>query len=51
MEPVGAGNVVEGSDTGGSSVTEQIYRKQIRPVIDDGATAIDRLFPDDAPEK
>lgn len=32
--------------SGGSNVTELIYRKQIRPVIDDGATAIDRLFPD-----
>ncbi len=31
----------------GSSVTELIYRKQIRPVIDDGATAIDRRFPDE----
>jgi integrase len=34
--------------TGGSTVTEQIYRKQIRPVIDDGATAMNRLFPDAA---
>ncbi|TCK27115.1 site-specific integrase [Pseudonocardia endophytica] len=34
--------------TGGSTVTEQIYRKQIRPVIDDGATAMNRLFPDEA---
>ena len=32
--------------TGRSNVTELIYRKQNRPVIDDGATAIDRLFPD-----
>lgn len=32
--------------SGGSNVTELIYRKQIRPVIDDGATAINRLFPD-----
>ncbi|MBC3194149.1 site-specific integrase [Pseudonocardia sp. C8] len=31
--------------TGGSTVTELIYRKQIRPVIDDGATAMDGLFP------
>lgn len=30
---------------GGSTVTEQVYRKQIRPVIDDGATAMDRIFP------
>nr|WP_243653974.1 tyrosine-type recombinase/integrase [Pseudonocardia endophytica] len=33
--------------TGGSNVTELIYRKQIRPVIDDGATAMNRLFPED----
>lgn len=31
--------------TGGSTVTELIYRKQDRPVIDDGATAMDGLFP------
>ena len=37
--------------TGGSNVTELIYRKQIRPVIDDGATAMDRLFPDDAQDR
>ncbi|MFD1533709.1 tyrosine-type recombinase/integrase [Pseudonocardia aurantiaca] len=30
---------------GGSSVTEEIYRKQLRPVIDEGATAMDRVFP------
>ena len=30
----------------GTSVTELIYRKQIRPVIQDGATAMDDLFPD-----
>ena len=29
----------------GTSVTEHVYRKQIRPVINDGATAMDRLFP------
>ncbi|GAA5145807.1 site-specific integrase [Pseudonocardia eucalypti] len=29
----------------GTSVTELIYRKQIRPVIQDGATAMDGLFP------
>jgi integrase len=28
----------------GTAVTELIYRKQIRPVIDDGATAMDRIF-------
>jgi site-specific recombinase XerD len=26
-------------------VTETIYRKQLRPVIDDAATAMDRIFP------
>ncbi|MFC5993634.1 tyrosine-type recombinase/integrase [Pseudonocardia hispaniensis] len=29
----------------GTSVTELVYRKQIRPVLDDGATAMDRIFP------
>jgi integrase len=29
---------------GGSAVTETIYRKQLRPVIDDGATVMDRVF-------
>ena len=30
----------------GTSVTELVYRKQIRPVVDDdGATVMDRLFP------
>lgn len=29
----------------GTSVTEQIYRHQLRPVLEDGATAMDRLFP------
>jgi hypothetical protein len=29
----------------GSSTTELIYRKQIRPVVEQGATAMDRLFP------
>ena len=28
----------------GTTVTEQVYRKQIRPVVDDGATAMDRIF-------
>jgi integrase len=27
-----------------TTVTEQVYRHQIRPVIQDGATAMDRLF-------
>jgi hypothetical protein len=26
-------------------VAELVYRKQIRPVVDDGAVAMDRLFP------
>lgn len=29
----------------GTSVTELVYRKQIRPVVEDGAIAMDRLFP------
>jgi integrase len=29
----------------GTSVTEQVYRHQIRPVMQDGATAMDRIFP------
>ncbi|MGZ5418805.1 MAG: site-specific integrase [Nocardioides sp.] len=32
---------------GGSQVTERIYRKQLRPVIQTGATAMDMLFGDD----
>src|SRR5690606_36604137 len=28
----------------GTGVTETVYRHQIRPVIDDGATAMDRIF-------
>ncbi|WP_245645848.1 hypothetical protein [Pseudonocardia acaciae] len=32
----------------GKSVTELIYRKQIRPVVQDGATAMNDLFPEDA---
>ena len=30
---------------GGSGVTETVYRKQVRPVLLDGAGAMDRLFP------
>lgn len=30
----------------GTTVTELVYRKQIRPVVQDGATAMDTLFPD-----
>jgi integrase len=26
-------------------VTEKVYRHQLRPVVEDGATAVDRLFP------
>ncbi|MGI5163187.1 tyrosine-type recombinase/integrase [Spirillospora sp. CA-253888] len=29
----------------GSDVTEKVYRRQIRPVIQEGATAMDRIFP------
>ena len=29
----------------GTSVTELVYRKQIRPVVEDGAMTMDRLFP------
>ncbi|WP_211177837.1 tyrosine-type recombinase/integrase [Pseudonocardia acidicola] len=29
----------------GTSVTELIYRKQIRPVVENGATAMDLIFP------
>ena len=28
----------------GTAVTETVYRKQLRPVLDDGATAMDRIF-------
>lgn len=31
--------------TGGFSVTETICRTQFRPVIDDGETVLDRVFP------
>jgi integrase len=29
----------------GTTVTELVYRKQIRPVVEDGATTMDRIFP------
>jgi hypothetical protein len=29
----------------GTTVTEEVYRKQIRPVITEGAEVMDRLFP------
>lgn len=32
----------------GTSVTEQIYRHQIRPVVEEGATEMDRIFPSTA---
>ncbi|HEX6353399.1 tyrosine-type recombinase/integrase [Actinophytocola sp.] len=28
----------------GTSVTELVYRKQIRPAVEDGAVAMDRIF-------
>jgi integrase len=31
----------------GTGVTETVYRHQIRPVVEDGATAINRIFPAD----
>jgi integrase len=30
--------------SGGSTVTDTVYRKQLRPVIEDGATVMDRVF-------
>jgi integrase len=33
----------------GSAVTELVYRQQLRPVLEDGATAMDRIF-GDSPE-
>jgi hypothetical protein len=33
----------------GTSVTELVYRKQIKPVVEDGAEATDRLFPRQRP--
>jgi hypothetical protein len=29
-------------------VTEAVYRKQLEPVLDEGATAMDEIFPLDA---
>jgi integrase len=29
----------------GTAVTESVYRQQIRPVMEEGATAMDRIFP------
>ncbi|MEO3785046.1 site-specific integrase [Actinocorallia sp. B10E7] len=31
---------------GGSAVTEKVYRQQIKPVIQEGAAAMDRIFPE-----
>jgi integrase len=31
--------------TGGSTATETVFRKQLRPIIDDGATVMNRIFP------
>lgn len=31
----------------GTAVTEKVYRMQIRPVMQHGATAMDRIFPSD----
>lgn len=33
----------------GTTVTETVYRKQIRPVIEDGAQAMDAIFPSTVP--
>jgi hypothetical protein len=30
---------------GGSRVTEEVYRQEIRPMIEEGAQAMDRIFP------
>lgn len=35
----------------GTSVTELVYRKQIRPVVEDGAVTMDRLFPPPEPRE
>ena len=35
--------------TSGTSVTELVYRKQIRPVVENGAVTMDRLFPTSPP--
>jgi integrase len=32
----------------GTAVTERIYRHQIRPVVEERATEMDRIFPDTA---
>ncbi len=35
----------------GTSVTELVYRKQIRPVVEDGAVTMDHLFPTHDPDQ
>jgi integrase len=32
----------------GTAVTERVYRHQIRPVVEEAATEMDRIFPDTA---
>lgn len=44
------GAALHPQQAGGSSVTERVYRKQLRPVIQTGATAMDTLFGDDLTE-
>ncbi|MFK8907567.1 tyrosine recombinase XerC [Streptomyces sp. YS-3] len=34
----------------GTQTTERVYRKQLRPVITDGAEAMDEIFPSEEPE-
>ncbi|MEW1842706.1 tyrosine-type recombinase/integrase [Nonomuraea angiospora] len=34
----------------GGAITEKVYRLQIRPVMEEGATAMDRIFPSDTEE-
>jgi hypothetical protein len=29
----------------GTAVTETVYRQQLKPVMEEGATAMDRIFP------
>lgn len=31
---------------GGSAATERVYRQEIRPVMQDGAVAMNRVFPE-----
>jgi hypothetical protein len=33
-----------------TSTTELVYRHQIRPVVQGGATVMDRLFPGESPD-